>query len=91
MTRQPAKPRALPTETPAVVGFQQYARFERIDHAANCARFYTLAWQPDLWGDIALVRSWGRIGSQGNRRLEGTYPDRQSAQALRILNPGARK
>ena len=65
-----------------MVGFQQYARFERVDDAANAARFYTLAWQPDLWGDVALVRSWGRIGSQGSRRLEGSYPDRQSAQAL---------
>ena len=82
MTRQAGKPPPNPPETPAVVGFQQYARFERIDHAANCERFYTLAWQRDLWGDVALVRSWGRIGSQGSRRLEGTYPDRQSARAL---------
>ncbi len=82
MTRQPRKPRSSPTETPAVAGFQQYARFERVDPAQNCERFYILTWQPLLWGELALVRSWGRIGSQGSRRLEGSYPDRQSAQAL---------
>lgn len=76
--RRPAAPRELP----AAVGFQQYVRFERLDYAQNCQRFYALSWQPLLWGGIALVRSWGRLGSQGNQRLEGTYPDRQSAQLL---------
>ncbi len=69
MSRQLRKSRPTQTETPAVCGFQQFARFERVDHALNCARFYVLSWQPLLWGEIALVRSWGRIGSQGSRRL----------------------
>ncbi len=74
--------RASAVEPPAVVGFRQYARFERIDRAQNCQRFYALSWQPLLWGEIALVRRWGRIGSHGHQRLEGSYPDRQSAQTL---------
>lgn len=82
MMRQPRKPRSVPMETPAVVGFRQYARFERVDPAQNCERFYVLAWQPLLWGELALVRSWGRIGSQGNHRLEGIYPDRQTAHPV---------
>ncbi|MGI8554631.1 MAG: WGR domain-containing protein [Dehalococcoidia bacterium] len=77
-----ARRQAEPLALPAVVGFQQYARFERLNYAQNCQRFSVLAWQPLLWGDIALVRSWGRLGSQGNQRFEGTYPDRQSAQLL---------
>jgi len=74
--------RREPREIPAVVGFQQYARFERIDASHNCQRFYSLSWQPLLWGGVALVRHWGRMGSAGSQRLEGTYPDRQSAQLL---------
>jgi predicted DNA-binding WGR domain protein len=69
-------------ELPAVVGFRQFARFERIDRAENCERFYALSWQPLLWGGGALVRTWGRIGTQGQQRLEGSYPDRQTAQPL---------
>ena len=29
------------------------------------ARFYTMALQPTLFGDWALLREWGRIGSAG--------------------------
>src|SRR3954447_23934936 len=72
----------LPTEPPAVVAFQQYALFTSIDPDENRQRFYRLSWQPLLWGDIALIRSWGRVGSLGQQRLEATYPDRQSAQRL---------
>ena len=69
-------------ELPAVVGFRQYARFERVHVEENCQRFYALSWQPLLWGGVALVRTWGRIGTQGQQRLEGSYPDRQTAQPL---------
>jgi predicted DNA-binding WGR domain protein len=69
-------------ELPAVVGFRQYARFERIDRAENCERFYALSWQPLLWGGGALVRTWGRLGTQGQQHLEGSYPDRATAQPL---------
>jgi predicted DNA-binding WGR domain protein len=34
------------------------------------ARFYVLSIEPTLFGDIALVREWGRIGSSGRRRLD---------------------
>jgi len=64
---------------PAVVGFQHYARFERVDLSENCERFYLLAVQPTLLGEVALVRTWGRIGTQG-QRLTATFPDRQRAQ-----------
>jgi predicted DNA-binding WGR domain protein len=80
--RNAARPRRPATELPGVVRFRQYARFERRDASQNCERFYALSWQPLLWGGIALIRSWGRIGSQGTQRLEGSYPDRQSAQLL---------
>ena len=43
---------------------------ERIDPNCNMARFYVLAIEPTLFGDAALVREWGRIGSHGRRRLD---------------------
>lgn len=43
---------------------------ERRDPSRNMARFYVLAIEPTLFGDAALVREWGRIGSLGRRRLD---------------------
>jgi predicted DNA-binding WGR domain protein len=43
---------------------------ERRDPSRNMARFYVLAIEPTLFGDTALVREWGRIGSRGRRRVD---------------------
>src|SRR5277367_2819865 len=43
---------------------------ERRDATRNMARFYVLAIEPTLFGNTALVREWGRIGSPGRRRLD---------------------
>lgn len=43
---------------------------ERVDAARNMARFYRLSVEPTLFGDAALVREWGRIGTLGRRRLD---------------------
>lgn len=43
---------------------------ERIDPTQNMARYYVLSIEPTLFGDSALVREWGRIGSSGQRRSE---------------------
>jgi predicted DNA-binding WGR domain protein len=37
----------------------------RIDPTRNMARFYAMAVQPTLFGEWALQREWGRIGSAG--------------------------
>lgn len=34
------------------------------------ARYYWLAIEPTLFGNIALVRNWGRIGTRGQERVE---------------------
>nr|WP_292591298.1 WGR domain-containing protein [Mesorhizobium sp.] len=36
----------------------------------HVARFYVLTIEPSLFGDAALVRAWGRIGSFGRQRLD---------------------
>ena len=61
----------LPTPEPVVV--EEVARcacrvrFVSLDPAKNRARFYTITWQPALWGGGALVRRWGRLGGRGAR------------------------
>lgn len=38
---------------------------ERTDSAKNMARFYAMAIEPTLFGEVCLTRRWGRIGAQG--------------------------
>ena len=59
--------------------FQCRVRFGSRDPTKNRARFYTITWQPALWGGGALVRRWGRLGGPG-RALTTFYDDRVSAQ-----------
>lgn len=42
----------------------------RIDPARNMARYYAVSIEPSLFGDVALVRRWGRIGTQGCQMIE---------------------
>ena len=78
LPRQPAVDRS---SVEAVAQFQAYARFVSVDSTKNRFRFYSLIWQPCLWGGGALLRSWGRIGAKG-RSLQTFYQDRESAQTM---------
>jgi len=42
----------------------------RIDPTRNMARFYRLSIEPNLFGGISLVRTWGRIGGAGRTKIE---------------------
>ena len=42
----------------------------RIDPARNMARFYRMSSTRSLFGDICLVREWGRIGMPGRIRID---------------------
>lgn len=49
----------------------RHPRFlRRIDPSRNMARFYVLALQPTLFGEVSLVRNWGRIGTMGRQKIE---------------------
>lgn len=48
----------------------QYLVLDRRDAVANMARFYVLSIEESLYGDVALIREWGRIGTRGQRRIE---------------------
>jgi predicted DNA-binding WGR domain protein len=60
------------------VPFVPFARFVSVDPTKRRFRFYELRWQPTLWGGVALVRAWGRLGTPG-RWHAGEYPDRDAA------------
>lgn len=40
----------------------------RIDKTRNMARSYELSIQPGLFGDVSVLRHWGRIGAVGQSR-----------------------
>ncbi|TWG53519.1 putative DNA-binding WGR domain protein [Aminobacter sp. J44] len=50
----------------------------RVDPGNNAYRFYALSLEPTLFGDVALVRRWGRIGTRGRQIIE-LHPDEASA------------
>ena len=54
----------------------------RIDPARNMARFYLLSSTLSLFGDICLVREWGRIGRPGRIRVD-LYKAVEEAMAAR--------
>lgn len=63
------------------------AHLERRDPAANMARFYTASIVPTLFGEWALVREWGRIGSPGTVRadwFEAEEDARRAGEALAL-------
>jgi predicted DNA-binding WGR domain protein len=67
------------TETGEIIHHKlQMLVLERRNASSNMARFYVLAIEPTLFGEMALVREWGRIGSWGRRRLD-LHPNRASA------------
>lgn len=42
----------------------------RRDPDRNMARFYRIALAPTLFGEVCLIRTWGRIGTVGQVRIE---------------------
>jgi predicted DNA-binding WGR domain protein len=57
---------------------------ERRNASRNMARFYVLAIEPTLFGEMALVREWGRIGSWGRRRLDLHLTCAAAAESLDV-------
>ncbi|MBA5800638.1 WGR domain-containing protein [Rhizobium changzhiense] len=47
-----------------------HLHFHRIDASRNMARYYMLGIQLTLFGETAVVRSWGRIGRRGGERTD---------------------
>ncbi len=52
----------------------------RIDTSKNMARFYAMQTAPTLFGETAVIRNWGRIGTSGQMRLD-TFSTAAAAHA----------
>lgn len=61
---------------------EDVTHLHRIDPARNMARFYRISSTPSLFGDICLVREWGRIGKPGRIRID-LYERAEEAIAAR--------
>ena len=71
--------------------FAEEANLARINHTENMWRFYRMEVWPDLLGGALLMRQWGRIGTEGRRRLD-PYPDTGAAlNALAALARAKRR
>ncbi len=56
------------------------AHLHRIDADANMARFYCIDLAATLFGEVTVVRRWGRIGTFGRTSFE-TWPSAGEAEA----------
>jgi predicted DNA-binding WGR domain protein len=74
----PAPPTLDAAMAEQLATFRAYVRFERVEPAENQRRYYDLSWQPTLFGEGALVRTWGRLARAGRTRVT-LYPDRDGA------------
>jgi predicted DNA-binding WGR domain protein len=71
-------------------------RFVKVDPEQSQYRWYTISWGPTLFGDWAVVRSWGRVGADWAQCKSEVFEDGESActeaeaQARRRLKRGYR-
>ena len=71
--------------------FADEASLVRIRPELNEWRYYRMEVWPDLFGRALLVRQWGRIGTEGHRRLD-PHPDPGAAlNALAALASSKRR
>lgn len=61
-------------------GMTEVLHLVRRDPSRNLARFYRLELDRTLFGEVVLIRRWGRIGTEGQRRAV-VLPDIAAAQA----------
>ncbi len=68
------------------------AHLYRIDSGARMARFYSIELAPTLFGEVTVLRRWGRIGTRGRTSIETwTNPNEAEAAAYRTLLQKSRR
>jgi hypothetical protein len=65
--RNMAPARPVPIQLPLLA---ETASLVRVRPTLNEWRYYRMEIWPDLFGRALLVRQWGRIGTEGRRRLD---------------------
>ncbi len=71
----------LPTGSPDI------RHLRRVDATRNMARFYMLSLEPTLFGEVAVLRHWGRIGTRGRQvsSLHASIAEAEAALARQIV------
>lgn len=57
----------------------------KIDQSRNMARFYHVDIVPNLFGEISVMRSWGRIGTYGRTMVHTCLSPDQAMEAAKQL------
>lgn len=70
--------------------FPEVLQLNRIDLSCNMRRFYRITVRRDLFGQVELVREWGRIGTKGQMLVE-RYDDQGSAVSALMKLAAAKK
>ena len=55
------------------------------------AQFYSLMIERDLFGEVRLVRAWGRIGTQESELVQVFATEAEASEALRALAGAKRR
>lgn len=76
--------RVDPRRNHCVMPTEDATHLHRIDPARNMARFYRLTSTASLFGDVCVVREWGRIGRPGRMRID-IYEKVEEATAARLV------
>ena len=63
----------------------------RVDAETNAHRFYALMIERNLFGRVALVRRWGRIGTHGRERMDPHPDEMAAAEAMAKLAAAKRR
>ncbi|WP_409187654.1 WGR domain-containing protein [Bradyrhizobium sp. RDM4] len=63
----------------------------RIDAAHNMRRFYALSTQPTLFGEMSLIRNWGRIGTSGKTMVQTFDGSAEAIEAFVRLERAKRR
>ena len=66
-------------------------RLTRVNPALNMARFYEASVQHTLFGEVALMRRWGRIGTRGQQMMVTWADEQQALSALGRLKQQKRR
>ena len=71
-----------PSDYAAMLSQPYQLYVERTDEARNMARFYAMTIEPNLFGEVCLVRRWGRIGAQGQMKVQHFARERDAVAAF---------
>lgn len=70
----------------------QPVHLHRVNAEANMARFYHIDVAPTLFGEVSVLRSWGRIGTHGRTSIETCVtPEKAESAASRTLRQKVRR